>query len=373
MKRSLDKIDRYLRDLDLPQADSEQHRQIIRTRVWAAMERKQSMSVQNRIRKMVLIILAVVTGTTVATAVGVKVYRLHFEGRDAEGTYYFSTPKTEMTGTYIGADGETKEYHVSQSGAVSIGSDETETDVDQMRSRLEEIEALRSADQRELLMVIDKWVNRHFFRTCMFRYTLSDGRIEEMAESDPDQKESLDPGQLARDHEEIDQLRIRGERELTKIIEFDVEGALFRTCIYEYVLSDGRTQTVGEGDPEASDIVLSPEQQNEVWQLYNMKQGESLGVLDREVEGMTFACETYLFTLDDGTVVTLAQGQRKDRKTRLTEADWEELAAIQRTDAGEYLSTEEKEVRGQTFIFEKRRYILSDGTEVIQAEGKPAN
>lgn len=364
MKRSLDKIDRYLRDLDLPQADPEQHRRIIRTRVWAAMERKQSMSVQNRIRKMWLILLAVITGTTIATAVGVKVYRYHFEGVDSKGAYVFS--KSTM-------DGETKPYQGSQTVTVAVSSDDPQPNVEAIQTTLEEIEALRIADERELRKVLDQWVNGHFFRTYIFRYTLSDGRIEEIAESISEQKESLDPEQLAHDQEEMDLLRTRGERELTRIIEHDVEGGVFRTCIYEYVLSDGRTMTVGENDPEASNIVLSLEQQNEVWRLYGLRQGEFLGELDREIEGMTFACETYLFTLEDGTVVTMAKGQRKDRRIRLTDTDWEELAAIQRTDTGEYLSTEGKEVRGQTFIFEKRRYFLSDGTEVIQAEGKPAD
>ena len=58
-------------------------------------------------------------------------------------------------------------------------------------------------------------------------------------------------------------------------------------------------------------------------------------------------------------------------KTRLTRADWKELKGLAETDAGEDLGTYEEDIRGQVFVFERRRYILSDGTEVIRADGTP--
>ncbi len=39
--------------------------------------------------------------------------------------------------------------------------------------------------------------------------------------------------------------------------------------------------------------------------------------------------------------------------------------------AGEFLGTYEQEIRGKMFTFERKRYTLSDGTEVIRADGEP--
>jgi hypothetical protein len=69
--------------------------------------------------------------------------------------------------------------------------------------------------------------------------------------------------------------------------------------------------------------------------------------------------------------VTLATGEVKGRKTTLTRGDWDELHGLQAADSGEYLGTEEKQVMGRTFVFTRKRYVLSDGTQVIYAQGQP--
>lgn len=223
----------------------------------------------------------------------------------------------------------------------------------------------------DLTAVVDSWVNGNFHRTCCFKYTLADGRVFNMGEGDPHEQKRT-PEQIARDHKEIDRLRKQGKRELVRIIETDVGGSIHRVCIYAYQLSDGRTQTVGKGDPDkkANNPNLNPEQSEEVWRLRGLKRGEFLGNLEREIHGLRFVCETYLFTLEDGTVVTHAVGSREGRKEHLTEADWQEFRSLG-PEAGKLLDVTEKEVHGRRFRFERRLYILSDGTEFIHANGTP--
>jgi hypothetical protein len=381
MSRNIESIDRYLKGVVPPEHVSYQHRQQLRREVLRKIERRQTMSVRGRSWKSAAAIAVVMGAGAIATTVGLRIYRHHFEGQGRDGEYIFTTEPEVIYETPADANNKTSYAIVSNSTMTSMAyhppngvTNPTEAErVEQMQQDLEEIDQLRQRDERELTSVTDSWINGRFHRTCHFRYTLADGRVINMGEGDPDLRKQPTPEQSKRDHAEIDRLRIQDQRELVRIVESDVEGHIFRTCTYEYTLSDGRTKTVGESDPDPNVRipVLSPEQDKEVWRLRSLKQGEYLGDLDREIHGELFSCETYLFTLSDGTVVTHAMGERKGRKIHLTDADWEELRALMIPETGELLDITEREVRGQEFLFERRRYILSDGTEVIKAVGKP--
>jgi hypothetical protein len=339
------------------------------------------MSVKFKSWKVAAVIAVVIGAGAIATTVGLRIYRYHFQGQGRDGEYIFTTEPEVIYEAPADANDKTSGTVVTNSTMTSMGyyppngmTNPTEAEkVEQMQQDLEEIDQLRQRDERELTGVTDSWVNGRFHRTFHFRYTLSDGRIINMGEGDPDLRKQPTPEQSKSDHAEIELLRAQGHRELVRIVESDVEGHIFRTCTYEYILSDGRTKTIGESDPDPNVRipVLNPEQNKEVWRLRSLKQGEYLGDLDREINGHIFSCETYLFTLADGTVMTHAVGERKDRKIYLTDADWEELRALRMSGTGELLDITEREVRGQIFRFERRRYILSDGTEVIKAVGKP--
>jgi hypothetical protein len=383
MDKNIEKIDGYLKGVALPEHASEHHRRKLRRRILNRIERSQTMFVRKRAWKVAAVLAIVIGAVAIATTAGLRIYRHHFEGQRRGGEYIFTTEPEVIYEAPADANGRTDHTVVSSSTMTSMAyhppngvTDATEAEkVEQMQQDLEEIDWLRQHDERELTGVTDSWVNGRFHRTYHFRYTLADGRVISMGEGDPALRKRPTHEQSKRDHAEIDRLRARGQRELVRIIESDVEGRIFRTCIYEYTLSDGRTKTVGESDPDPNVCipVLSPEQEKEVWHLRSLKQGEYLGELDREINGQIFSCETYLFTLADGTVVTHAVGERKHRKTNLTDADWEELHSLIAADAGQYLNTYEEEIRGRVFVFVRKQYILSDGTEVIRSYGTPKN
>ncbi|KPK41908.1 MAG: hypothetical protein AMJ65_08525 [Phycisphaerae bacterium SG8_4] len=130
---------------------------------------------------------------------------------------------------------------------------------------------------------------------------------------------SMDPNftinveQKIKDLEEIDLLRQQDERELIRVTETEVNGELQpRTFGFKYVLSDGREETMGESDPDT-----------------------------------------------------------QDRERSLTREQQDELLSLRLEQAGLHIGIEEKEVRGRVFLFERQRFVLSDGTEVIVSTGKP--
>ena len=381
MSKNIENIDRYLKGIVMPEHVSHQHQQQLRREVLGKIERRQTMSVKFKSWKYAAVIAVVIGAGAIATTVGLRFYRYHFEGQGRDGEYIFTTEAEVIYETPADANNKTSRTIVSNSTMTSMGynppngvNNPTEAEkVEQMQQDLEEIDQLRQNDERDLTGVTDSWTNGRFHRTCHFRYTLADGRVISMGEGDPDLRKQLTPEQTKRDHDEIELLRAQGQRELVRIVESDVGGHIFRTCMYEYTLGVGRTKTVGESDPDPNVriSVLSPEQDKEVWRLRSLKQGEYLGDLDREINGHIFSCETYIFTLADGTVVTHAVGERKGRKIYLTDADREELRELRMSGAGELLDITEREVQGQKFRFERRRYILSDGTEIIKAVGKP--
>jgi len=372
MNENTERIERYLQGMVPPEHESERHRQQLRRRILGEIERRQTMSVNGRAWKIAAAVAALVcTGAVAAAVVGVKIHQHYFEGRDADGAYHFST------GPEVVYESPQSGFSVAIGHATVISSNDPNftVDVEQTRKDLDEVAILRQQGAGELVGVIDTKTNGHFHRTFRYRYTLSDGRTHTMGEGDPDAQVRRTPEQMERDHQEIAQLRQRGERELVGVIDAQVGDNLFRVCSYQYVLADGYTTTVGEGDPELQPQTqaLSPEQIQEMWRLRTLKQGDFLGFIDRDVHGRTFTFETYRLTLADGTVVTHGVGEPKGAKSKLTEADWAEFRDLRAAGKGVDLDAYEEQVQGQTFLFKTQRFILSDGTEFIWAVGKPGD
>jgi hypothetical protein len=118
------------------------------------------------------------------------------------------------------------------------------------------------------------------------------------------------PEQAVEIAEEIDLLRQQDARELVSVVEKEVNGRLIsRYFKYKYILSDGREIKSGDRDP--------------------------------------------------------------DLKERLTEAQEEELMNLFQADKYVRIGFENKEFRGCTFSFERNRFVLSDGTEVVWSVGRP--
>jgi hypothetical protein len=373
MNENTERIDHYLRSVDLPRCESEPHRHALRRQVLSEIERKRTMSVRNRTWKLTVAIAALIGGGALAAAVGVKVYRYHFEGVGADGAYHFSSePETIYERTYQDPNGDTHTFRRGRSGWTSVSPADA-ADPEQAQRDLEEIALLREQDRRELVGVIDNRVNGHLHRTYSFKYALADGRTRTIGEGDSGgrDEDAVNPAQMEQDLQEVARLRGQGLREVVNVTEIDVEGEITRILMCRYVLSDGREMTIGEGDPTLTPPAKypSPEQIEEVYRLKALGRGQPLDGFERTLYGRAFNFESRLFTLADGTVVTLSEGQAAVTKTMLSPADWAELGRLMGANAGEELNPYQDAIGGQTFTFAPKRYVLSDGTEVIFAQG----
>jgi len=122
---------------------------------------------------------------------------------------------------------------------------------------------------------------------------------------------TLNVEQTRKDLEEIDRLRQQDIRRVKAVIDTEAGGSFRRSLLYEYTVSSGRTFCVGENDPDQKD------------------------------------------------------------GTHLTTAQMDELNQLTRTGKGQEAGTEEKQVKGRLFLFQRQRFVLSDGTEVIWSKGTP--
>ena len=216
--------------------------------------------------------------------------------------------------------------------------------IEQQRKDLEEIDALRQRNARELLSVTDTAVNGKVQpRAYTFQYVRTDGRKEVTCEPVPGPLQDPSPAQRERAGEEIAELRQRGEREVSHVWATEFEGHVVqRTLACRYTLSDGREETIGEDDPElpAAAKVLTPKQLLEVSKLGAvLKQRELLGSEQVQMYGKTFNFTKYSVTLSDGTRVVWSEGEPQGPKTSLTEADWKELHKLMAAHQGQTLST----------------------------------
>jgi len=125
------------------------------------------------------------------------------------------------------------------------------------------------------------------------------------------------PEHAVRVMEELDLLKQQGNRKLVRVSETEVNGQLdSRYLIYEYALSDGQVIEDGDFDPA----------------LTNTR--TLVGVRQEELSRLL-------------------------RERRRQEEKGQELA-----------TTEERQVYGRVFTFKKRRFVLSDGTEVVFSIGR---
>jgi hypothetical protein len=235
--------------------------------------------------------------------------------------------------------------------------------IQQKRKDLEEVDALRRRNARELFRVTDTEVKDNPpGRMFLFKYVLADGRTWTNNESEL----------LEADQQQVDGLRPRGRREILKVSEVEFGGQRARTLTCRYVLSNGRAVSRAETDPEQPGPVhLTLMQYVELYRLASLEKGEFLGSAQVQMLGRAVTLQRYSFKLSDGTVVTESEAQLDASKRDLSAAQWQELNRLSAAHKGETLGTYEEDVMGKPFKFTRVKYMLSDGTEVIQSTGKP--
>ncbi len=253
MNKNTERIDHYLKNVDLPEPASGPHRHELRRQVLNEIERSRSMSVGNRAWKVALAVAAVVCGGAMATAVGVKLYRYHFQGQDAEGRYIFET-EPEVVHEGVEEDPNGNKTYVSTTRQMTVSMQPEDADgasIERMQADLEEIDQLREQGARQLLRVVDEEVGERFSRVCVFEYELSDGRAMGMAENDRSHYRS-GPRLTDSQREELKSAVKAGAGEIVSTYEEDIDGQVFAFERRRHVLSDGTEVMRSEGLPKSN-------------------------------------------------------------------------------------------------------------------------
>lgn len=372
--------ERFLWSVKPLEHEAPEHQRQLRGQILAQLQARQSRAAARRGWKIALLLLGLIGVGALAAEIAIQVHQYFYMGRDKDGAYLFETERqTLWERTYTNANGQLARAGGSRGGMTSFGAGNRElspAEIEQKRRDLEEIQTLGRQGRRELMRAVDTVVNgKPLPRACVFKYTLADGRTETMGESSPESEQTQPAIPTEQDLKEIDALRQQRLREVTRVMETEVNGQLDRTLFCHYVLRDGREMDVGEADPDlqSSGPSLTLNQQDEMFRLKNLGRGQVLEPVQKEVFGKVFNLERFLITLADGTVVTYSEGEPAGLKTSLTKADWEELRKLIQGRTGEALGQYSEAVLGRVFQFTRARYVLSDGTQVIQSTGEPAD
>ena len=223
MNKNIEKIDKYLKGVALPEHISEQHRRQLRRQILNRTERRQTMFVRKRAWK-VAAVVAVLLGLGAISVVGVNIgrYYYNYKGQNEEGHHIFYSE---------GGEGR------SDDTFVTLGADEV-TDIEQTRRDLEEIELLRQQGKRELIKVEETMRDGTLEQNVhVYKYKLSDDRIIDMREGVGGKFVLLFEAKAK--WEEWKQLKKAGPGEDLGTYEETVEGRVFSFKREKYFLSDG--------------------------------------------------------------------------------------------------------------------------------------
>lgn len=109
--------------------------------------------------------------------------------------------------------------------------------------------------------------------------------------------------------EELDLLKQRDAGELTSVVEKEVNGRLIsRFLIFKYVLADGREIKSGDFDPDYKESMIEAQEQ-EIVSLLRANEFVTVGHEEREFGGRTLSFERNRFVLSDGTEVIWSVGR----------------------------------------------------------------
>lgn len=359
MKSDNERIEAFLKGVVLPEYESGEHARQLRARILSRVEAGRAGRGASSRWKTVLLLLGLLGAAALATETIIQVRHYYFHGSAKDAFYFFST-----TPENAGTNQVDSIWYTVPGGLDAAG-------IEQKRKDFEEIDALRQRNARELVRVMATEVNgKPSSRFFAYKYVLTDGRTEIIPEQGD---ESFSPAHREAERQQIDDLRRRGQREIRSIIEVQIGDQSRRSLVCRYLLSDGRGVTTYELDPELpGTLPLTLKQESELVRLAVLeKKGEFLGSTQVQVLGRTFNLQKYSFTLSDGTVVARSEGRPDGPKSDLTATDLEEFRQLSEANKGEMLGTYKEDVNGKPFTFTRVKYVLSDGTEVLQSSGKP--
>ncbi len=359
MSDNIEKIERYLKDVALPEHISQQHRRQLRREVLRKIERRQTMSVRVKSWKYAATIALICTGVAAAAVVGAKIYKWRFVEKHPEAGYLLQSEDGRFMTNVPESWADNPEH------AVEVK---------------EELDLLKQQGAGELVSVVEKEVNGNLIsRYFRSKYVLADGREIKSGDNDPDFNESLIEAQ----EEEVIGLLRADEYVTIGSEKKEVRGRMFYFKRNRFVLSDGTEIIMSFGRPsegsqnevttvdidskEADQILndkreIATLRQQDKRKLIAVDELMANGELDRRVF-------VYQYQLSDGRTKDLREGD--ELNFALNSKQRQEWVRRREAGSGEDLGTYEEKVKGLSFVFKRQKFVLSDGTEVTWSFGTP--
>jgi len=385
MNKNIENVDRYLKGVVPPEYVSHQHRQQLRREVLREIERRQTMSVRFKSWKYAAVIALICTGVAAAAVVGAKIYRWRFVEKDPKYGYMLRSEDGRFMTNVPESWADNPEH------AVEVK---------------EELDLLKQQDKRKLVSVTEYKVNgQHDHWWLSYEYTLSDGQVIKTGEHDPDddtprilvgelQEEAsrrfheilkLESSTLTTDPQTGEKIRIITPAEGVVFSAYDqvVQGQVFSFHSRQFALDDGTTVTFsfGRGSEhsqnafrtvvsEGAEAEQVRNDQREIAVLRQQDERQLVGVKELTANGeLDLRVFRYQYTLSDGRTRDIGEGDAVNHV--LDKEQRQEWLQRRDADSGEDLGTYEKTFGGRVFVFKRRRFVLSDGTDITWASGTP--
>ena len=165
MKSDNERIEEFLKGIVLPEYKSDGHARQLRAQILSGLQARRAGRGTGRWWKTAALLLGLLGAGAVATEVIIQVRHCYFEGRAKDGPYFFST-RPENVGT------NNVPFDITV-----IGGDLDAAGIEQERKDLEEVDALKQRNARELVGVTDTEVKGNPpVRMFRYKYVLADGR-----------------------------------------------------------------------------------------------------------------------------------------------------------------------------------------------------
>jgi len=167
MKSDNERMEEFLKGVVLPEYKSDGHARQLRAQILSGLQAKRAGSGTALWWKTAVLLLGLLGAGAVATEIIIQVHHWCFEGRAKDGTYFFST-RLENVGT---------NYAPLEMTGISVEGGLAAAGIEQQRKDLEEVDALRQRNARELFRVTDTEVKGNPpVRMFIYKYVLADGR-----------------------------------------------------------------------------------------------------------------------------------------------------------------------------------------------------
>ena len=122
-------------------------------------------------------------------------------------------------------------------------------------------------------------------------------------------------------------------------------------------------------EPGETDLLLEQEEVEVV--MVGANNHSPAQVIEVEASGHPDSRTPLRYAVAKGRRNVVGVDNHSPLPSSLSQADWVELSQLRQAGKGEDLGTQERQLKGRAFVFNRERYTLRNGTRVIVSVGAP--